>query len=221
MSAYTKRGTGVSTLFLIIADVALLALIVVSAMKGNSGPSSGWSSNSGKYEYDGGLLVSGEETEYPDLSEYSIREEPFTMDDFSWYENEFKYNGFYNDDVFIYDPAVLAGDWKGYIKYDPDNSQGQRGDFLFYADISENAGQMDLVIDWYWTHYYAQDDGHYDDGTTVYTGSFQGEEYHAEGYGTIIIRRFFQRGDMLYGVGMIETPDGLRSILCLVRPAEV
>ncbi len=225
MSTYTKKGTDPGTLLLAAADIALLVFIIISALNKDDGPSQNWQAGlshagSAVSEYSGGFIVSDEESEYPE-GLLSLWEEPLTMADFSWYEDDFRLNGFLPDDVFIYDPARLAGDWKGYIKYDPNNETGMRSAFLFYAAIIEDGSRMDLAVDWYWTNYNDEAEGHYQEGSAVYTGSFAGEEYHAEGTSKVIIRRFFQRGDRQYGVGMIESADGMRSILCLVRPAEV
>lgn len=146
-----------------------------------------------------------------------------SMDDFAWYPKEVQLKEFDSDVPGIHDPGELTGYWKAYIKLDPDNENDMRADLLLNVDISIEQYNTDMKFVWYSIHFLKDPDSYYDDAEpSHFYGSFEdqenGVELKAEGPGKVHMRRFYNYQNRQYGVGRIDTADGVAGILCLVRP---
>ncbi len=153
---------------------------------------------------------------------YSANERP-EMADFSWYPNDVQLAEFGSQVPGITDPGKVTGTWKVYIKLDPDNKMNMRADMLANANLSIGQYSTEMMIDWY-TICYLKDGKTLEDEAenSYYYGSFTNDAYglvfNAEGSGTLNVKRFYEWNGKQYGVGRMETPNGITAILCLVRP---
>lgn len=148
----------------------------------------------------------------------AIPDETLNLAMFDWYENTVRYNWFPSSAQQITDVSEILGDWKGWVKYDPNNEHDTSGDFLLYLNI--DAGQSDIAATcrWYWTHYHKDAEGTYDDGQSHFRGTFDNGQLYTEGPGILHIKYFCSLEGRQYGVGMMKTTDGIQAIICLMRP---
>ena len=145
-------------------------------------------------------------------------DETLNLEMFDWYENNVRYNWFPSNAEQITNVGDILGEWKGWVKYDPNDEHGMSGDFLLYLDIDTGQNNMAATCRWYWTHYHRDPQGSYDDGQSHFYGSFNDGQLYTEGPGVLHIKYFCNLEGKQYGVGMMETTDGVKAIICLMRP---
>ena len=142
-----------------------------------------------------------------------------TMEDFDWYTDTVSQTGIPEDAELIKDNSELYGLWKGYIKYDPKNTSGNRADFLMFFDIEPGQENDIATLQWYWSHYLSEEEGTYETGweDSHYYGYLGDGEYHASGTGTMDILYFFKWNGVKYGLGRMTSSQDVPAILCLMR----
>ena len=127
--------------------------------------------------------------------------------------------GFPEDAEFIKENSELYGQWKGYIKYDPKNTTGGRADFLLFFDLEPGTENDAATLHWYWSQYITEEEGTYvtDWEDTHYYGYLGDGQYQASGSGTMEILYFFKWNGVKYGLGRMNSSEGVPAILCLMR----
>ena len=223
-----KKGLRFSTVFLIAACLVLSIIIIHSMTSGNSasenpGPDSSSAVSSSARETssdaipDPNLIL---EFYDPETDTITQANSPLiTMADFDWYSDTVSQTGFPDDVEYLKDNTELYGLWKGYIKYDPKNTTGERGDFLLFFDIEPGTENDVATLKWYWIHYLSEEEGTYEGDwpDSLYYGYLGDGEYHASGTGTMDILYFCKWNGVKYGLGRMTASNGVPAILCLMR----
>lgn len=140
-----------------------------------------------------------------------------TLEDFEWY---WSFEDIPANAVILEKPEDISGRWKAmnYFIYDSDKSyMGMKG--LLNVDIRAGDGSAEVVYDWYRMYYEQsewEDETAMDDivfNSSVSEGTIRG----ANQYGTVSIGRFWQNGDIQYGLGSLSLDNGNFAYLILVR----
>lgn len=140
-----------------------------------------------------------------------------TLDDFDWY---WSFENIPQNAVILNKPEDISGRWKAmnyFVNKADMSDKGMKG--LLNVDIRAGDGSAEVVYDWYMMCYdYSEweDETAMDDivfNTSVSQGSLRG----ANQYGTVSIDRFWQNGDIQYGLGSLSLDNGNFAYLILVR----
>ena len=224
----TKKNIRFRTVFLIAACLVLTVIIFYSMGSEDTGsdyPAPGNSSavSSSVSGVPSGTIPDPEEiSEFydPEADDISQADGPLiTMADFDWYTKTVSQTGFPEDAEFIKENSELYGQWKGYIKYDPKNTTGGRADFLLFFDLEPGTENDIATLHWYWSQYITEEEGTYvtDWEDTHYYGYLGDGQYQASGSGTMEILYFFKWNGVKYGLGRMNSSEGVPAILCLMR----
>ena len=147
-----------------------------------------------------------------------IPDEKLNLQMFDWYESHVRYNWFPEDATQLTELQDILGDWKAWVKYDPNNESGNPGDLLAYINIDPGQNQIAATCYWYWSRYQNNPDGNYESGQSHFYGSFEDGQLYTEGPGVLHIKYFCEYNGTQYGVGMMQTKEGVKAIICLMRP---
>lgn len=147
-----------------------------------------------------------------------IPDEKLNLQMFDWYENDVRYNWFPEGSVQLTELQDILGDWKAWVKYDPNNESGNPGDLLAYVNIDPGQNAIAASCYWYWSRYQNAPEGSYDSAQSHFYGSFEDGQLYTEGPGILHIKYFCEYNGTQYGVGMMQTKEGIKAIICLMRP---
>lgn len=159
-----------------------------------------------------------EETNPNPAASQPVPDEKLNLQMFDWYENDVRYNWFPEDAVQLTQLPDILGDWKAWVKYDPNNESGNPGDMLAYVNIDPGQNDIAATCYWYWSRYQSNPEGSYESGQSHFYGSFNDGQLYTEGPGILHIKYFCENNGTQYGVGMMQTKDGVKAIICLMRP---
>jgi|GEM_PF-624918 len=141
------------------------------------------------------------------------------LGDFLWYTDGVFYEGVPADAARI-DRDAVSGGWKAIILYDPENAHDASAMEFLNVDISEETGNVSLVLDWY-SIFLSKEGQSIDESDmqdSVFTGAWEGAGLWASGSGTILLTEFYAANNKQYAVGTMDTPDGIPAYVALVRP---
>ena len=241
MITNSKGSVSLRTIFLLLANAGMLVW-VLSARASAAEPAPSYTSNAGGYttstsadentgqdlyipepeEEDAAVTAvpsaQPEETDsYPGSSD-PVPDETLNLQMFDWYESDVRYNWFPEDAVQLSGLPEILGDWKAWVKYDPHNESGNPGNLLAYVNIDSGQNDIAVTFDWYWAQYQDDPEGSYESGKSYFNGSFQDGQLYTEGPGILHIKYFCEYNGTQYGVGMMQTKEGIKAIICLMRP---
>ena len=237
----TKGSVSIRTIFLLMANVGMLMWVLSSrASASRQNPSyppgsSGGSAASASADAGTGQDLSIPETIQEDAPVQSqpvqpeatesdhrstdpIPDEKLNLQMFDWYETDVRYNWFPQDAVQLTSLQDILGDWKAWVKYDPNNESGNSGDLLAFINIDPGQNDIAVTCDWYWTHYHKDPEGYYENEQSHFYGSFADGQLYTEGSGLLHIKYFCEYNGAQYGVGMMQTKEGVKAVICLMRP---
>lgn len=140
-----------------------------------------------------------------------------TLEDFEWY---WRFEDIPRNAVILEKPEDISGRWKAmnyFVNKADMSDKGMKG--LLNVDIRAGDGSAEVVYDWYMMCY---DNSEWEDETAMddiisNTSVSQGSLRGANQYGTVSIDRFWQNGDIQYGLGSLSLDNGNFAYLILVR----
>ena len=138
--------------------------------------------------------------------------------DFDWYFHDVQQHGMYADAARITDPGEVLGEWKAYILYDPENMTEESCEMLFKLNISVGQYDIELLCDWYYSRYFSKEEPEYEEGSTHYRGSWDNGAISATGSGTMNLNGFYEKDGRQYGLGTMNSKNGVPAVIVLVRP---
>lgn len=160
---------------------------------------------------------------YPSAKEIGTNKGPTLSDiqGFKWNKNDGAYWELLTSSaVKLTDFDAVSGGWKAYILDDP---AGKRSQFSMehFANISLSGKPSDAkaTIDWIYLTLSDEGEGH-DDASpnSVFSGEWSSGTFTGIGSGKLTLNDFYLQNEKEYGVGTYIWPDGVESIVALVRP---
>lgn len=115
---------------------------------------------------------------------------------------------------------AVTGGWKAYLLDDP---AGKRSQFSMehFANISLSGKASDAkaTIDWIYLTLSDEGEGHDDTSpNSVFSGEWSNGTFTGIGSGKLTLKDLYYQNGKEYGVGAYMWPDGVESIVALVRP---
>lgn len=135
-----------------------------------------------------------------------------TLGDFLWLTGDAAMGNVPAGATRILDVGSITGGWKAYMF-------GGNMEWLLNANIDVGQSAMSIMLDWFYVHDGATDEG-FDDTTpnSVFSGEFDGGMLDATGSGRITLAAFWEQDGHQYATGSFVWPDGTQCTIALVRP---
>ena len=153
-----------------------------------------------------------------DPAEYETTDDP-TAADFQWATYDILYGTLPDGIDRLMDFEEVRGGWKLYIVDDPYGEYGSEMEYLGRAAIGSDDNGSEFVIHWSYVYNGALDEVYEaDDPDSFYYGAWDNGVLDALGVGSVTITDFWYANDHEYAVGRMTWPDGIPSVMFLVRP---
>lgn len=162
------------------------------------------------------------QTEKPTAAakDFSTSKRPTGNDFAGWFTGNVMYRGVPAGVTEITELSKIKGGWKGFIYYDPENTEGSQAMELLNFYIDEGAEGLTLTADWYSIYWVAdgksENEESMDDMT--FPATFENGCFKADRDTVITFTDFYELDGKQYACGTIETPRGINGKVAMVRP---
>ena len=145
--------------------------------------------------------------------------DPATLADFQWVTYDIAHGILPSGMDRLEDYEEIEGGWKLYIIDDPDGEYGSTIERLCRCAFGVDANGKGIGIRWDYVHNYGTDEG-WEDNTpdSFYYGPWEYGVFSGMGAGSVTITDFWYANGHEYAVGRMTWPDGIPSVMFLVRP---
>lgn len=149
---------------------------------------------------------------------YSTDESGSAME-FEWFLDKLLFDGRGYAEEFaagyvLRDPLLLEGGWKAYLRGDGRNGN----DVERYLNAEINSFGNDVKVTLNWKYVLIDSQSYEEDGSSVFSGTWNGVSAHLTGSGALELTEFGTFGDKQYSLGTFMWPSGETDYLALVRP---
>lgn len=160
---------------------------------------------------------------YPQSGEVSTSEGPVLSDiqGFKWDKDKGAYwSTLTSSAAKLNDFEAVQGGWKAYLLDDPSGKRTRHSvEHFANISISGSASVTKATIDWIYATATDEGGGHDDTSPdSVFNGSWSDGAFSGLGAGRLTLNNFYYESGREYGVGIYTLPDGVESIVALVRP---
>ena len=160
---------------------------------------------------------------YPSADKISTSQGPSLSDirGFKWNKNDgAHWENLTASAIKLTDFDAVKGGWKAYILDDPAGKRSQSSmEHFANINISGKPSDAKTTIDWIYLTLSDEGEGHDDTSpNSVFSGEWSNGTFTGIGSGKLTLKDFYFENGKEYGVGAYIWPDGVESIVALVRP---